>query len=435
MAKKKQVSVASNQIDLFAEAEAEKNKPNFTDEQKEFIQYTGKDSVILSATAGSGKTYSCVERLRFLVESGVDPTRIIFFSFTKAATEELRKRIGRDDIEIRTIHSYCGKVLTRIQKGKEIVDYMKFIAWFKKKNKPSKYAPTEDKVEFEDRISRMYEESQYNSSQISAYKLQKESGIKCKLPDLWRDYVDFLRESKARDMTDLLIDVSKFFKDDWYLRKFKNKYDYIFVDEYQDTSTIQMEVLLALNAKYYYLIGDISQSIFGFSGANCKAIEELLKKRRKVNTMNLSMNFRSDIAVIRNSNLYTELQATPSSTVEGKVDTTLMFMLDQLIEILKGPGEVAVLARTNDTIKKLEYQLLNRQIPMRYSNYITEEDIKDFKKGDKMRPQTKAKFSRLKEFYNGSMTAVSNFIRGCHDSKKFITSLPSTPLQRGRAAA
>ena len=217
MARKKEVPVIGNQVDMFAEAEAEKNKPNFTEEQGEFIEYKGKDSVILSATAGSGKTFSCVERLKFLVANGVDPSRIIFFSFTKAATQELKARIGRDDIEIRTIHSYCGKVLTRLQKGKEIIDYMKFIEWFKKKNRPTKYAPTADKAEFDERISRMYEESQYNSSQISSYKLQRESGVKCKLPDLWGDYLAFIRETKSRDMTDLLIDVSKLFKEDRYL--------------------------------------------------------------------------------------------------------------------------------------------------------------------------------------------------------------------------
>jgi superfamily I DNA/RNA helicase len=424
MAKKK-VEVNPQQIDMFAEADAERNKPNFTEEQETFIKYTGKNSVILSATAGAGKTFSCVERLKFLVEvQKVDPSRIIFFSFTKAATLELAKRIGRDDIEIRTIHSYCGKVLTRLKKGREIVDYMKFIEWFKQKHKLPRNASQDEKVEFEDAISRMYEESQYNSSQISSFKLQKESGIKVKLPDLWGDYINFLRETKSRDMTDLLIEVNKLFKEDRYLKMFKNKYDYIFVDEYQDTSSIQMDVLLALNAKYYYLIGDKNQSIFGFSGSNCAMVEDLLKKRRKTDVLNLSMNFRSDISIIENSNKYSSLQAIPSSTSKGFVDKQVMFRLDHLIDILNNAsGEVAVLARTNKNIKKLEYELLKLHIPIRYSNYITESDIKDFRKSDKMRPQTKLKFSRLKSYFNGSEKAVAAFIINNINSKKFITSI------------
>lgn len=423
MAKKKVVDPL--QFDLFEHAEAEKNKPNFTDEQKGFIQYKGKDSVILSATAGAGKTFSCVERLKFLVDVlGVDPTRIIFFSFTKAATEELRKRIGRDDIEIRTIHSYCGKVLTRLKKGREIVDYHKFIEWFKQKHKLPRGASMEEREEFESAISRMYDEAQYNSSQISAFKLQRESGVKVKLPDLWGDYINFLKETKSRDMTDLLIEVSKLFKEDRYLKMFKNKYDYIFVDEYQDTSSIQMEVLLALNAKYYYLIGDKNQSIFGFSGSNCSLVEELLQNRRKTTIMNLSMNFRSDKLIIENSNKYSSLQAVPSSENNGFVDRQIMFRLDHLIDLLeKASGEVAVLARTNATIKKLEYELLKFHVPIKYSNYITQADLKDFKKGDKMRPQTKLKFSRLKSYFNGSEKAVAAFVMNSQLNKKFITSI------------
>ena len=200
----------------------------------------------------------------------------------------------------------------------------------------------------------MYEEAQYNSSQISAFKLQKESGIKkMKLPDLWSDYMSFLRETKSRDMTDLLIEVSKMFKQDRYLKMFKDKYDYIFVDEYQDTSAIQMELLLALNADYYYLIGDKNQSIYGFSGSNCKMVEDLLKKRRETEVLNLSMNFRSEKDIIENSNKYSSLQAVPSSKNSGYIDNQLMLRLDQLVDLLnKTKGEVAMLARTNDTIKK-----------------------------------------------------------------------------------
>lgn len=422
---KKNVAIDPMQVDMFAEVEAKKNKPNFTDEQKAFIEYRGKESMILSATAGAGKTFSCVERLKFLVnEMKVDPKKIIFFSFTKAATEELTKRIGRDDIEIRTIHSYCAKVLTRLKKGREIVDYHKFIEWFKQKNKLPRHASMDERQEFEDAISRMYEEAQYNSSQISAFKLQKEAGVKVKLPDLWGDYVNFLRETKSRDMTDLLIEVSKLFKEDRYLKMFKNKYDYIFVDEYQDTSSIQMEVLLALNAKYYYLIGDKNQSIFGFSGSNCAMVEDLLKKRRKTEILNLSMNFRSDKKIIENSNKYSSLQAVPSSQNDGFVDKQIMFRIDHLIDLLnKASGEVAVLARTNQTIKKLEYELLKFHVPIRYSNYISEADMKDFKKGDKMRPQTKLKFSRLKDYFNGSEKAIAAFISKNSNSKKFVTSI------------
>ena len=65
----------------------------YTEEQLKFIEFSGPESVILSATAGSGKTHSTVGRLNHLLEKGVDPSRIIFFSFTNDAVNELRSRI------------------------------------------------------------------------------------------------------------------------------------------------------------------------------------------------------------------------------------------------------------------------------------------------------------------------------------------------------
>src|ERR1035438_5658295 len=96
--------VSIQQLDIFEE----KKKDNFTEEQKRFIEHDIKGpSVILSATAGSGKTASAVQRMKYLLQKGVDPKRIIFFSFTKAATEELQHRIGNKDIKITTIHAFC----------------------------------------------------------------------------------------------------------------------------------------------------------------------------------------------------------------------------------------------------------------------------------------------------------------------------------------
>ena len=113
MAKKKIVvkkpQQESLQLSLLSEVPDVQNKPD-TPEQQEFINYSGNSSVVLAATAGSGKTYSCTKRLKELLRRGVDPSRIIFFSFTKAATEELSKRIGNDAIMVTTIHSFCQSI-------------------------------------------------------------------------------------------------------------------------------------------------------------------------------------------------------------------------------------------------------------------------------------------------------------------------------------
>ena len=85
----------TEQIDIFEQHEEEQVALTFTEEQEKFIFYEGKSSVIFSACAGSGKTFCCVQRLKELIKRGVDPKKIIFFSFTKAAVEELKEQLTR----------------------------------------------------------------------------------------------------------------------------------------------------------------------------------------------------------------------------------------------------------------------------------------------------------------------------------------------------
>lgn len=418
MAKKKLAPV-ENQLSLLGEILPQEE---LTEEQTTFIEYDGKKSVILSATAGSGKTFSCVKRLTRLLERGVDPSRIIFFSFTKAAADELKKRVGRDDIEIKTIHAFCVKVLSQMGKFKPIVGVFEFIQWFKKKFQPSSISDPDEREMFEEIISRLYDEMDSFSAAFSAFKLQSAYGIKCKVPDLFIEYSNFLKETKSRDFSDMLIEVRNYFQENKWLKMFKDRYDYIFVDEYQDTSAIQMQILLALNAKHYYLVGDKNQCIYGYSGASYQEIESMLLKRREVEKMTLSTNFRSDQAVVANSNKYSSLQAVANSKEEGKVETQVFLKLEELIDLINKKNEVAVLVRTNSVIKRLEYELLKRLIPMRYFNLITESEIKDYKKGE-IKPTTKSKLEKISNEAKMSVAQLVAFIEQNSNSKKIVTSI------------
>lgn len=426
--------IHNNQIDLFDGTEFSPKKIlNFTQEQETFINYKEPKSVILSATAGSGKSFSCVQRLKSLIEYGVEPDKIIFFSFTKAATEELRERVKKEGIPVRekisqgngvtitTIHAFSNSILARAGKFKDVVDFYEFINWFKIKNKPSMHSTKEEKEAFYELISDMFEDSERISSAIAAFKLQSADNIKSPIPDFFYDYKEFLKVSKKRDFSDILIEVRDLLKQNVWLKKFRGHYDYIFIDEYQDTSTIQLQILLSLNAKYYYMVGDVNQSIYGYSGANCKKLEEMLRKRREVEEMNLSVNFRSDEAIIENSNKFSSLKAIPNSKEKGSVNTKIMLRLDELVELLKQPGEVVVLVRTNNVIKSLEKELLKRKVPIKYFNFITDSDIKSFKKGD-VSSYLRGKLNNFKGYFENDNELIS-FIESHKKSKKFITTI------------
>lgn len=415
------------QLNLFGEVK-------YTEEQKKFIEYKGKDSVILSAVAGSGKTFSCVQRLNVLLERGVDPQRIIFFSFTKAATDELIKRVKNDDITITTIHAFSLGLLSKMGKFKKISTFYDFLKWFKKTYQPPHTAPLESRQEFDELFGEMFDEMDFISSSISAYKLQTADGVKCKLPNHFNTYQDFLKKTKSRDFSDMLIEVRELLKEDKWLKMFRGKYDYIFIDEYQDTSTIQLQILLALNAKYYYIIGDKNQSIYGYSGANSKVIETMLSTRRSVSRMTLSVNFRSDINIVENSNRFSEIQAVPQSKEEGFIKNYIIFEIESekdingnkknldLINVLDKYSEVAVLVRTNVVIRNIEFELLKRKYPMRYFNYITENDFKEWKKGNVLN-NLEARLKKLRPFFNDNDGEIFSFIESNKKFRKFVTSI------------
>jgi len=431
---KKRELIIDNQQDLFEGTEySTKKATQYTDEQRQFIEYGGNESIVLAATAGSGKSFSCIQRLKVLIERGVDPNRIIFFSFTKAATDELKERVSKEGILVRdkisqdegvtitTIHAFANSLLARMGKFKEIAEFYEFLNWFKQKNKPSSHSSKEEKEAYYELTSNMFEESEKISSSFGSFKLQSADNIKSPVPEFYNDYREFLRISKKRDFSDILIEVRDLLRENVWIKKFRGQYDYIFIDEYQDTSTIQLQILLSLNANYYYMIGDRFQSIYGYSGVNCRKLEEMLKKRREVRELTLSVNFRSDESIVENSNKYSSLIAVSRSKDKGFVNKRIILKIDELIELLKQPGEVVVLVRTNSTIKNLEKELLKRKVPMRYFNFITESDIKAFKKSE-VSAYFRGKLNNFKGYFENDSQVIS-FIETFKKSNKFITTI------------
>lgn len=232
----------------------------YTDEQLAFINYDGSESLILSATAGSGKSHSAVGRLNKMIEMGVDPSRIIFFSFTNDAVNELKSRI-KVDVKITTIHSFTTSTLAKLGLFKPIVTFFDFANWYRDKYRPNAKDPIKIKQRYAQTVDKFYEEGGQISATFSAYKLQNADGVRVPKPPFYDEYAAFIKEVKGRDFSDMLIDTEKISKNPKYRSFFEGMYDYVFVDEYQDTSTLQMKILLTIKAKQYHLCGDKNQCI------------------------------------------------------------------------------------------------------------------------------------------------------------------------------
>jgi DNA helicase-2/ATP-dependent DNA helicase PcrA len=394
----------------------------FTQEQEDFINFDGTESVILDATAGSGKTHSCVGRMKKLIERGVDPKHIIFFSFTNDAVNELKSRIGEDtQIKITTIHSFTFGVLAAMGKYKDVATVYDFIKWYLNVRKPKATDSQEDKSKFFKLKNTLYEEADYISSQISSYKLSVADNIPVKgKPKYFDEYKDFLKQTKSRDFSDMLIETYALITTPMFIKKYVGKYKHIFIDEYQDTSTIQLRILLAIKADQYYLTGDESQAIYGFSGANCKAVQNTLKQNKETIYKTLSINFRSDINIVKHSNNYSNLFAYPNSKNNGKVLFRLLTELE-FFQMLQSDVNYTVLARTNAVIKDIEKKCLKNKIKMKYFNYFKDEEIEILSQG-KINDILKEKTREISPYY-GSTKALLNFIDENKDSKTFITSI------------
>jgi superfamily I DNA/RNA helicase len=397
------------------------NKQGFTSEQLAFIKHKEPNSVILSATAGSGKTASATGRLIWLLNQGVNPEKIIYFSFTNDAVDELRTRINNDKIEITTIHSFCARVLGKCKKFKPLVDTSFFPNWYKKKYAPTKKTPLEQKIFYDRACRQLADDPKKIFSDISKYKLTLAEGEKDRLPSFFKQYQRFLIETRTRDFADMLTDTLYLTGFKSWENNFEYKYHYVFVDEYQDTSALQMEILLALRAKMYHLIGDRNQSIYGFQGSDCYKIEKLLKEKKSVTEYNLSVNFRSAKGIVENANMYSDLIATPHHTTEGHINQKLLTERE-LISMMR-EKDVVILARTNSVIKSLEMFLLSRKVPMRYFNILDDEDLEIITERKELTKKQAKKFKKILPYFDGTADEMVSFISEHCESKSFVTSI------------
>lgn len=226
--------------------------------------------IFLLAGAGTGKTTVIVNRAKRLIELGHN--KILLISFTKKSAESLKRRIGTEDPNVMTstFHGFCYQSLKDIYKL-EMVKEEQLL------------------------------ENGFTMSEIKEIDILKRNQSKS---SLLKRYDKFLKENKLFDFTDLEILMLKQMKAD---RKFatqiKEKFDYIFIDEFQDTSKIQYELIKTLktNKNSFFCVGDPDQSIYSFRGASKKVIDTYLSEF-KASLYLLDLNYRSSIEIIRLSN-------------------------------------------------------------------------------------------------------------------------------------
>ncbi len=286
-------------------------------------------AVVIQASPGSGKTAVVAARVARLLDRGVSQNRILCITFTNKAAEEMRSRVesyssaSTDGIWIGTFHSICASLLKlhgnaigldpgfTIYSDKEARSVLREI--IQHRSLGPKVTPR--KVQGE--ISRAKHRGAVDDGH-AAEDSDNHAGITALTPLLHQAYQAALRQRGALDFDDLVVETARLLADDDTRQRVASPFEYVLVDEFQDTTLIEAEIVKALASVHgnACVVGDVKQSVYGFRGADYRLMEQFAESLPDCRIHNLSTNYRSARRIIATSeHLIGGSKATPSSGV------------------------------------------------------------------------------------------------------------------------
>ena len=364
-----------------------------------------KGNVSVLASAGSGKTAVIVERIRRLVKNGVAPESILCISFSKKACDNLitrTKRIG--DLDISTFHALALKIVQSVSDNK-------YTLWTTKWEKEQAICDIVKNLKYEWNVKKI------PTTEIMTYiNIQKMNMVKpgdtqivveempYTMERLQRIYAEYERYKARHDyieFNDLVPMACDFFEvDDELVDEYRSKYDYIFVDEYQDISKDQHMLLKYINSGNLMVVGDKNQSIYAFRCGDYRYLTDFDKMWDNVTVYNLPTNYRCSKDIVEASNALVRNCEYPNyvEAIADKPDFAkpvirkfidqseeLQFMKDTIfdsVDSLKREfRDFAVLARTNAQLSAIQTAFSESGIPFEVvggSNYYELPEIKIF---------------------------------------------------------
>ncbi|MCL5438666.1 MAG: UvrD-helicase domain-containing protein [Patescibacteria group bacterium] len=384
------------------------------EQQKAVINTDGP--MIILAGAGSGKTKVLVHKVMHLIlEKKVNPVNIIMITFTNKAAKEMNERIQKylsgKKIKpwVSTFHSLCAKIL-RID-GKYINISPKYVIYdeqdqidavkqaFKALDISVKdYKPNSILTTISGAKNELIDEKRYQ--EIARGLFQE---VAAKVYNLYQQTLD---ENNALDFDDLILKTIKLFKKNQdVLKKYQERFKYVLVDEYQDTNHAQYVLTKMLSSEYknVCVVGDFSQSIYSWRGADFRNLSKFKEDFKNTETFSLSQNYRStqkilDAAssVISNNTTHPVLSLWTKNPIGDEVIVNeaknehdeVEFIINQVLNLKYfdskdshyNYSDVAVLYRTNAQSRILEEVLLHHSIPYTLiggTRFYERKEIKD----------------------------------------------------------
>lgn len=362
--------------------------------------------VLVLAGAGSGKTRVVTYKIAYLVkEIGVNPFNILAITFTNKAANEMKERAEEllersiNGMWIGTFHSICVRILRKhyssnftIYDTQDSLNLIKRIV--KDRNLDSdQFKPKSIKNRISD----------FKNKGMGVKEFQEFAGSDFYLKivgEIFFDYEAAMKEANALDFDDLLLKTVKIFEaNPSVCEEYSSKFDYIFVDEYQDVNDIQYKFIKAISHVHNNLtvVGDENQSIYAFRGANLENILNFERDFKGAKVIYLNQNYRStksilDAAnhlILNNPQKYKrELLATKADDEKVKCYNLMTgddeaYKVLEIIENLKDSGEkysdIAILYRTNNQSRAFEDVFVRNSIPYEIIGGIRFYDRKEVK--------------------------------------------------------
>ena len=285
------------------------------EQQKEAVLHTEGPLLIL-AGAGSGKTRVLTHRIAYLIEKqGVNPWNILAITFTNKAAGEMRERVdklggfGAESIWVSTFHSTCVRILRR---HIDLLGYDNNFTIYDSDDQKTlmkdvcKLLQIDTKIFKERALLGTISHAKDELITPEEFRIRAEGDFsQKKIAEVYEEYEKQLRANNALDFDDLLVKTVQLFQTQAdVLEYYQERFRYIMVDEYQDTNTVQFELIRLLASKYRNLcvVGDDDQSIYKFRGANIKNILNFEHVFEDAKVIKLEQNYRSTSNILNAAN-------------------------------------------------------------------------------------------------------------------------------------
>ena len=379
--------------------------------QREAVYHTDGPLLIL-AGAGSGKTRVLTHRIAYLIgERGVNPWNILAITFTNKAAEEMRQRVdnlvgfGAESVWVSTFHSACVRILRRFI---DRLGYENHFTIYDTDDQKTLIKEVCRKVDVDTKVfkerSLLSAISSAKNEMILPDEFELNAGgdfAKMKIAKVYREYETQMRANNALDFDDLLVKTVQLLQTQPdVLESYQERFRYIMVDEYQDTNTVQFQLVSLLAGKYKNLcvVGDDDQSIYKFRGANIRNILDFEHEFPDAKVIKLEQNYRSTGNILNAANsviannrgrkeksLWTEngegelIRLRQFDTAFDEAD----FIGEDIKNAVRQGGsynDSAVLYRTNAQSRLLEEKFIAMNIPYKIVggvNFYARREIKD----------------------------------------------------------